>query len=120
MLKLYTYSGCSTCRGAVKWLRERGIAFEEIPIRECPPSRREILAMAAARDGGMRRLFNTSGRDYRDLGIKDRLAELGDDEAANLLAGNGNLIRRPFAIDTAAGIHLSGFKEAEWAAAFGK
>lgn len=37
MLKLYTYQKCSTCRDAVQWLTERGIAFTELPIRESPP-----------------------------------------------------------------------------------
>ena len=60
MLTIYTYAKCSTCRAATKWLRERGVPFEERPIRETPPSLAELRRMLAARDGEIRRLFNTS------------------------------------------------------------
>lgn len=118
MLKLYAYQGCSTCRAAVKWLRRHDIPFDEIAIRETPPPVSELRAMLEASGGNLRSLFNTSGQDYRALGLKDKLSALTTDAALDLLAGNGNLIRRPFAIDTNRGIRLTGFKEPEWLKAF--
>jgi arsenate reductase len=112
-MKIHTYAKCDTCRKAVKWLRENGHSFEEVPIREAPPSPDELRRMLAFYDGDLRRLFNTSGQDYRALGIKDKLAGLTPDEAIDLLAGNGNLIKRPFLLDGDRG--LVGFKEEEWA-----
>ena len=114
MLKLYAYQGCSTCRNAIKWLKQHDIAFTEIAIREKPPTFQELRAMLEAHDGDLRRLFNTSGQDYRALSIKDKLPTLSTDEALKLLASNGNLIKRPFAIDEAKKIHLVGFKEDAW------
>jgi len=117
MLKFYAYKGCSTCRDAMKWLNARQIAFEELAIRETPPSISELKAMLAARDGDLRPLFNTSGQDYRALGMKDKLPTMKADETLKLLSENGNLIKRPFAIDAKAKVFLVGFKEAEWQAA---
>lgn len=114
MLKLYAYRGCSTCRNAMKWLDAHGIKFEEHAIRETPPSTAELRAMLKARKSGLRPLFNTSGMDYRALGLKDRLPGLSQDEALALLTQNGNLVKRPFALDPAKGVFLTGFKEAEW------
>lgn len=114
-MKIHTYVKCDTCRKAVKWLRANGLAFEEIPIRETPPSPNELRRMLAFYDGDLRRLFNTSGQDYRALGIKDKLADLTPDEAMTLLAGNGNLIKRPFLLGGDGG--LVGFREEEWAKA---
>lgn len=116
-MKLYTYQACSTCRAAVKWLRTQGIAFEEIPIRATPPSLSELRAMLAAHGGQLRPLFNTSGQDYRALGLKDKLPAMSSDEALELLAQNGNLVKRPFAIDVKRKIYLTGFNEAVWAEA---
>lgn len=116
MLKLYTYAGCSTCRSAVKWLKSAGIPFAEAAIRETPPAHSELAAMLQAR-GSLRHLFNTSGQDYRALGLKDKLPTLTEAAALDLLAGNGNLIKRPFALDSEAGVYLTGFKEPEWQAA---
>ncbi len=117
MLKLYAYSGCSTCRNAIKWLKQQAIAFEEVAIRETPPSLTELKAALAAHDGDLRKLFNVSGLDYRSLGLKDKLPTMSTDAALKLLAENGNLVKRPFAIDAKSNVHLVGFKEPEWQAA---
>lgn len=118
MLKVYTYKGCSTCRNATAWLKKQGIPFTELPIRETPPTADELAAMLEAK-GGLRFLFNTSGQDYRELGIKDQLATLTPAKAFALMQKTGNLVKRPFAIDPQRRIHLVGFKEEEWQAALG-
>ena len=117
VLTVYTYQGCSTCRKATQWLRANGIEFSERPIRETPPSLAELQAQLQAHDGAVRALFNTSGLDYRALGLKDSLPGLSVDDALRLLAGNGNLIKRPFAIDPERGVFLIGFREQAWSAA---
>lgn len=114
MLKVYAYQKCSTCRDATKWLRDQGLSFEEIAIRDTPPTEEELRAMLQAKEGKWRALFNTSGQDYRALNLKDRLPTLSDTERLALLRGNGMLVKRPFALDHAAGIFLLGFKEPEW------
>ncbi|MCS1410755.1 MAG: Regulatory protein Spx [Verrucomicrobia subdivision 3 bacterium] len=111
-LKVYIYDKCSTCRKALKLLKQHKVAFTKIPIRETPPSKAEIKRMLTIQDGNLRNLFNTSGMDYRQLGIKDQLAIMADRTAIELLASNGNLIKRPFAISKSSG--MVGFKEAEW------
>lgn len=117
MLKVYQYSGCSTCRNAIKWLKQHAIAFEEVAIRETPPSLADLKAMLTAHDGDLRKLYNTSGLDYRSLGLKDKLPTMSTDAALKLLAENGNLVKRPFAIDSKNKVNLIGFKEPEWQAA---
>ncbi len=118
MLKVYAYQGCSTCRNASKWLKQHAIVFKEIPIRETPPSVAELKSMLAAMNGDLRVLFNTSGLDYRALGLKDKLPSLSSAEALQLMAQNGNLVKRPFVIDQERSIHLVGFKEAAWQRSF--
>lgn len=112
MLKAYTYSKCDTCRKAVKFLRENNIAFEEIAIRETPPPLGELRAMLTSQTGQLRKLFNTSGADYKAQGLSTALPEMTTDDALQLLASNGNLVKRPFVIG--GGIHLVGFDEAKW------
>jgi arsenate reductase (glutaredoxin) len=116
MLKLYAYQGCSTCRNAIKWLKQHDIAFDEIAIRETPPSVAELRSALEACGGDLRRLFNTSGMDYRALGLKDKLPSMTTDAALKLLSANGNLVKRPFAMDAAKKICLVGFKPDEWEA----
>ena len=113
IMKIYTYKNCSTCRKATKWLNEQNIAFEEIPIRDNPPSVAELRSMLD-HVGDLKKLFNTSGMDYRSLGMKDKLPTLSEDEALELLASNGNLIKRPFLLTADKG--ATGFKEDVWTA----
>lgn len=119
MLTVYTYSSCSTCRDATKWLRARGVAFVEKPIRETPPSVSELKAMLKHLGGSseLRRLFNSSGQDYRAMGLKDKLPTMSEAEALALLTKQGNLVKRPFVIG--AGVGLVGFDESRWAEKLG-
>ncbi len=114
MLKVYTYSGCSTCKNATKWLSAQKIPFQEIPIRETPPTVAELSAMLEAHAGDLRALCNTSGQDYRALGMKDQLPTMTPAAVLQLLSQQGNLVKRPFAIDPANAIFLVGFKEPAW------
>lgn len=114
-MTIYTYTKCDTCRRAVKWLVAHGIAFEERPIRDTPPKPSELNTMLAAYDGELRRLFNTSGRDYREQKLGPKLPTMKVDQAIALLAANGNLVKRPFLLGK--GIALVGFAEPAWQAA---
>lgn len=120
MLKLYVYHKCSTCRDAMKWLKTHRIPFQDIAIRETPPSLSDLKTMLQGRNNNLRSLFNTSGQDYRDQGLKEKLPDLSLEQALTLLTKNGNLVKRPFALDPQAKIFLVGFREAEWKTAFKK
>jgi len=113
-LKMYAYSGCGTCRKATKWLEANGLSAAVLPIRETPPTREELTRALGGVDS-VRKLFNTSGGDYKEMGMKDRLPTLSDQEAIELLATRGNLVKRPFLLHPE-GV-LTGFDEAAWAKA---
>ena len=111
-MKFYQYKNCSTCRKAQKWLDAQGVDYEMIDITQQPPSVAELETMLAGQDGTLRKLFNTSGLEYRALDMKTRLPGMPTDEALGLLSGNGKLVKRPFLIGD--GVTLVGFKEEDW------
>lgn len=107
------YPKCSTCRKAKKWLDEHEVVYTDRHIVEDHPSAEELARWCAASGLPARRFFNTSGKLYRELGIKDRLAEgMTDEEVFALLATEGMLVKRPLVIGD--GFVLVGFKEADW------
>lgn len=116
MLKFYGYDKCGTCRKARKWLDAAGLAYTFIDITRTPPPKKELKALAA--QYGLKALFNTSGGQYRELGIKDRLAGMTGAEAVTLLAGNGMLCKRPVVTDGAR--RTVGFKDDVFAAVWGR
>ncbi|MDO5119446.1 MAG: arsenate reductase family protein [Coriobacteriales bacterium] len=108
------YPKCSTCRKAKKWLDEQGVAYVDRHIVEDNPSADELSSWQQVSGLPVRRFFNTSGKLYRELGIKDKLAAgMSDEEAFALLSDNGMLVKRPLVIGD--GFVLVGFKEADWA-----
>lgn len=112
MLKIYTYKNCSTCQKAKKYLTARDIDHKEIPIRETPPAKAELKRMLKHMDGNIKKLFNTSGMDYKAQNMKDVLPTLTDAQAIDRLNANGNLVKRPFLI--AKDFGTVGFKEEVW------
>jgi arsenate reductase len=118
MLTIYTLSTCDSCRKATKWLRAQGRPFAERAIRETPPPVTALRAALAAHEGDVRKLFNTSGRDYREQQLGEKLPGLSESEALALLAANGNLIKRPFLVGP--GWARAGFSEAAWQTALAK
>jgi arsenate reductase-like glutaredoxin family protein len=69
--------------------------------------------MLARYKGKLRKLFNTSGVQYRELNMKDRMPTISDKEAIALLSENGKLIKRPFLLN-GNGRGIVGFKEPDW------
>lgn len=112
---LYTYAKCSTCRDAVKWLRARGVEFAEKPIYKQPPTVPELRRMLAFHGGQVRKLFNTSGIQYRERGLAERLPHMSEADALALLASDGRLVKRPFLLGAHVG--LVGFDPEKWSAA---
>jgi len=113
MISIYTLKTCDSCRKATKWLTEHKLPFQEIPIRENPPSPADLKRALATLDGDIRKLFNTSGQDYRALNLKEKLPTLSTTQALELLASNGNLIKRPYLISKSE--TLVGFQPETWA-----
>ena len=109
------YPKCSTCRKAKAWLDDRGIDYVDRHIVEDNPTADELRTWNEMSGLPLRRFFNTSGMLYRDMQLKDKLPNMGEDEQLELLASNGMLVKRPLVIldDTV----LVGFREKEWEAA---
>ena len=111
MLVLY-YPKCSTCQKAVKYLNERGLACELRDIKTDNPSADEQRTWWQQSGLPLKKFFNTSGLQYKALGLKDKLPGMSEDEQLDLLATDGMLVKRPLVITDS--VVLVGFKQAEW------
>ncbi len=98
MYIFYEYPKCSTCRKAKAELDQLGLDVESINIKENPPSAQFLKELLEGSDLELKKFFNTSGQSYRSLGLKDKLPTLSLDEAVELLASDGMLIKRPILI----------------------
>ncbi len=112
-LKIYSYKNCSTCKNALKYLEKRDLKTAVLDITETPPKKSELKAMLEVYEGNFKKLFNTSGLVYRELGLADKLASMSAADAIDLLSKNGKLVKRPFLMDGDRPLAV-GFKEDEW------
>ena len=106
------YPKCSRCRRAKKYLEDKGIEFQDRHIVEENPTEEELTEWIRMSGLPVKKFFNTSGMKYKELGLKDRLPGMSDEEQIRLLASDGMLVKRPLLID--GDRILVGFKEKEW------
>ena len=109
------YPKCTTCKKAKKWLDEHQAEYAERHIKDENPTAKELKEWHQRSGLPLKRFFNTSGMIYREMGLKDKLAGLSEEEQYALLATDGMLVKRPLLIGE--DLVLTGFKEKEWAAA---
>lgn len=112
-LTVYQYPKCSTCRKALKWLDQNGIAYRSVDIVQSPPSRAELARALEQSGAGLRAFFNTSGESYRSGGYKEKLATMSEADALRALSADGKLIKRPLLVGE--DVTLVGFQEKAWA-----
>ena len=106
------YPPCSTCQKAKKWLDSHGITYEDRHIKLNNPTYEELKCWYKRSGLPLKRFFNTSGLQYKALGLKDKLPTMSEEEQLRLLATDGMLVKRPIVVadDTI----LTGFMESEW------
>ena len=107
------YPKCSTCQKAKTWLNEHNVEYTERHIVEENPSYDELKEWYEKSGLPLRKFFNTSGKLYKKIQLKDKLPSMSEDEQLRLLATDGMLVKRPILVSE--GEVLVGFKEAEWA-----
>lgn len=112
MIKVYCYSRCTTCKKALKWLDEKNIGHTVIDIKEDHPDEEALRKYYAMSGLPLKRFFNTSGMQYRELGLSKKLPDMSEDEQLALLATDGMLVKRPLLVGD--DFVLIGFKEGEW------
>ena len=106
------YPKCTTCQRAKKFLDERGVSYTQRHIKEDNPGADELRTWQQTGGVPLKKFFNTSGMQYRALGLKDQLPAMSEEEQLALLASDGMLVKRPILVGD--GFVLTGFRQSEW------
>ena len=106
------YPKCSTCLKAEKYLQTQNLEYTKRDIKTDNPTAEELHSWQQASGLPLKKFFNTSGLQYKALGLKDKLPQLSEEEQLQLLATDGMLVKRPIVL--AGDTVLVGFKPAEW------
>lgn len=111
------YPKCSTCQKAKAWLEERSISYDLRDIKQNNPTAEELTAWYQKSGLPLKKFFNTSGLQYKALGLKETLPAMSEAEQLALLATDGMLVKRPLLVGE--DFVLTGFRAAEWEARLG-
>lgn len=115
-IKVYEYKNCTTCKNALKFLDTKKMTYQKLPIVDQPPTLAELKTMLEyikADGGSFKNLFNTSGVQYRELQISEKIKKgMTESEALQILSKNGKLVKRPFLLTGQSG--TVGFKQDVW------
>lgn len=106
------YPKCTTCQKAKKWLDDHNVPYEDRHIKEQNPTIEELKAWHERSGQPLKKFFNTSGLIYKNMGLKDKLPMMPEEEQYELLASDGMLVKRPLIITD--DFVLIGFKAAQW------
>lgn len=111
------YPKCTTCQKAKAFLDERGVSYEARDIKLENPTAEELRGWWEKSGMPLKKFFNTSGLQYKALGLKDKLPEISEEEQLALLATDGMLVKRPILVGE--DLVRTGFRQAEWETALG-
>ncbi|MBQ4340207.1 MAG: arsenate reductase family protein [Firmicutes bacterium] len=106
------YPRCTTCKKAQKWLDEQGVEYTFRDIKEENPSYEELKQWYEKSGLPIKKFFNTSGKLYKEMQLKDKIPSMSDEEILQLLATDGLLVKRPLGIKGDSVV--VGFKQEEW------
>jgi len=112
MIKFICYPKCTTCQKAKKWLDDNGYEYELRDIKLDNPTFSELAEWYGKSGLPLKRFFNTSGLLYKSMDLKNKLADMSEDEMLKLLATDGMLVKRPLLIGD--DFVLVGFRQSEW------
>lgn len=104
------YPKCSTCVKAKKWLDDNKIEYELRDIVLDNPKEEELKLWIRESGLEIKKFFNTSGLKYKELGLKNKLINMTEEEKIKLLASDGMLVKRPLFIGK---VIIPGFKDYE-------
>ena len=111
---LFGYTKCTTCQRAQKWLDDNNIKYEFRDVKLDNPTLEELTRWWGKSGLPLKKLFITSGLQYKSLDLKRKLPEMSEDEMLKLLSTDGLVVKRPLVVGE--NFVLVGFKEAEWSA----
>ena len=107
----YSYSKCSTCRKASKWLDQEDFKYEFKDIVKEPPLPKYLTLALTQYSDEKKRIFNTRGKSFKSIDLD--IFSSTNKEIIQILINDGKLIKRPFLVYKEKKIIL-GFNEAEY------
>ncbi len=98
MIKVYGIKTCGSYKKGVKYFNDNEIEITTFDLKQTVPTKEEMEKYHKLSGLEIKKFFNTSGKLYRDLDMKNKYKTMDVDDIYELLSNNGMLIKRPLVI----------------------
>ncbi|MGQ4002650.1 ArsC/Spx/MgsR family protein [Francisellaceae bacterium CB300] len=99
MIKVFGINNCTSVRNALKFFEEKDRQVEYVNLRKEKPSWQEMQQIKEI--GGFETidLFNSNGKLFAEMGLKESFENLSEEDAFKLLVTDALLFKRPLVVD---------------------
>lgn len=99
MIKVFGINNCTSVRNVLKFFEEKGKKVEYVNLKKEKPTWQEMQQIKQI--GGFETidLFNSTGKLFAEMGLKEKLDSLSEEEAFKLLITDTLLFKRPLVVD---------------------
>ncbi|ORM39008.1 ArsC family transcriptional regulator [Francisella endosymbiont of Ornithodoros moubata] len=97
--KVFGINNCTSVRNVLKFFEEKGKKVEYVNLKKEKPTWQEMQQIKQI--GGFETidLFNSNGKLFAEIGLKEKLDSLSEEEAFKLLITDALLFKRPLVVD---------------------
>ena len=99
MIKVFGINNCTSVRNALKFFEEQGKKVEYINLIKEKPTWQEMQKIKQIGNFAIIDLFNSNGKLFSDMGLKEKFNSLSEEEAFKLLVTDALLFKRPLVVD---------------------
>ncbi|WP_150466750.1 arsenate reductase family protein [Francisella sp. SYW-9] len=99
MIKVFGINNCTSVRNALKFFEEKGKKVEYVNLRKEKPTWQEMQKIKQIGNFEVIDLFNSNGKLFSEMGLKEKFGSLSEEEALKLLITDALLFKRPLVVD---------------------
>ncbi|ADA78510.1 arsenate reductase [Francisella tularensis] len=99
MIKVFGINNCTSVRNTLKFFEEKDKKVEYVNLRQEKPTWQEMQKIKQIGHFETIDLFNSNGKLFAEMGLKDRFDSLSEEEAFKLLVTDALLFKRPLVVD---------------------
>ncbi|BCD92512.1 arsenate reductase [Francisella halioticida] len=99
MIKVFGINNCTSVRNALNFFEGKGKKIEYIDLRKEKPTWQEMQKIKQIGNFDTIDLFNSKGKLFTGMELKEKFNSLSEEEAFKLLVTDALLFKRPLVVD---------------------
>lgn len=99
MIKVFGINNCTSVRNALKFFEEKDKKVDYVNLRKEKPTWQEMQKIKEIGGFDTIDLFNSNGKLFAEMGLKEKFSGLSEEDAFKLLVTDALLFKRPLVVE---------------------